>query len=359
MKIAEIIQPDDFHLHLRDGIYLKHTVTYSSKYARAIIMPNLKPPITSIEQAKSYRNEILNINSDFYPLMTLYLNQNIKKEELKKFPDIPWLLGIKLYPSGATTHSDYGVKVSELEYFYSYFELMEKYNIPLLVHGEVADYEVDFFEREKVFIENHLIPIREKFPYLKIVLEHVSSKEGVDFVNQYDLTAATVTPQHLLLTRNDLFFGGINPHNFCLPIVKTQHDKEAIAKEVLQGNPKFFAGTDSAPHPKHKKESCCGPAGIFSAPISIELYLQFFEDYGKSFYNKDPDKDLLENKEVINRIENFLSKFGADFYGLEYNKKTISIHKQEFSIPQEYPLGNETVVPMWAGKTLKYTCYKS
>jgi dihydroorotase len=339
-KIAQIIQPDDFHVHLRDGEYLKHTVQYSSKYGRAVIMPNLKPPITSIKQAWEYKNRILEINPSFGPLMTLYLNPSVKKEELKEIPSLDWLLGIKLYPSGATTHSEEGVKISELEKFYAYFELMEKYQIPLMVHGEVSDYEIDFFEREKIFIEKYLINIREKFPKLKIILEHVSSKVGVDFVNSYDNTAATVTPQHLHLTRNDLFFGGIQPHHFCLPIVKTAKDQEAIAQEVLKGNPKFFAGTDSAPHPKNKKESCCGPAGVFSAPISIELYLYFFEKHNKMDWSL---------------IEKFLSKYGADFYGLEYNKRNLSIFQEPLYIPQEYPLGKETVVPMWAGKTLNYT----
>lgn len=353
-KIGEIIQPDDFHLHLRDGIYLKHTVSYSSKYGRAIIMPNLKPPVTSIKQAEEYRKEILNINPNFYPLMTLYLNKSLKQEELKEFPEIPWLLGIKLYPAGATTHSDYGVNMAEIYQFYSYFEKMEKYHIPLMIHAEVADYEVDFFEREKIFIENYLIEIREKFPNLKITFEHVSTKEGVEFVKNYQNTAATVTPHHLLLTRNDIFHGGINPHYFCLPVVKTTKDREAIALEVLKGNPKFFAGTDSAPHPKHKKESCCGPAGIFTAPISIELYIEFFEIYAKSYYNIN---HLGEKPELIQLIENFMSKFGANFYGLEYNKKTISIYKKEHTIPEEYPLGNDKVVPMWAGKTLHYTIH--
>ena len=339
-KIAQIIQPDDFHLHLRDGEYLKHTVPYSSKFGRAVIMPNLKPPITSIKQALEYKNRILEINPSFRPLMTLYLNSSVKKEELKEIPNLDWLLGIKLYPSGATTHSEDGVKVSELEKFYIYFELMEKYQIPLMVHGEVSDYEIDFFEREKIFIEKYLIHLREKFPRLKIILEHVSSKEGVDFVNQFDNTAATVTPQHLLLTRNDLFFGGIQPHHFCLPIVKSSKDQEAIAQEVLKGNPKFFAGTDSAPHPKNKKESCCGPAGVFTAPIAIELYLYFFEKHNKMDWNL---------------IEKFLSKYGADFYGFEYNKKTLSIFQEAFHIPKDYPLGKETVVPMWAGRTLNYT----
>ncbi len=343
--IATIIQPDDFHVHLREGEILKDTVFYSSKYGKVVVMPNLKTPITNIKRAEEYKNQILKYNFTFSPLMTLYLNSLLKKEELKEIPNHHWLLGIKLYPSGATTHSEEGVKVSEIEKFYSYFELMEKYNIPLMVHGEVPDYEIDFFDRERVFIEKYLVPIREKFPSLKITLEHVSSKEGVQFVNCFQNTAATVTPQHLFLTRNDLFYGGINPHHFCLPIVKTIEDRDAIIKEVLNGNPKFFAGTDSAPHPIYKKESCCGPAGVFTAPISIELYIYFFllhQNKNESYFSI----------EMINKIENFLARSGSDFYNLEYNQKKLLIYTEELEIPEQYPLGDSFVVPMWSGKKL-------
>lgn len=352
-KIAEIIQPDDFHVHLRDNEYLKDTVRYSSKFGRIVVMPNLKPPVITIKQAKEYRNRILNVFKDINPLMTLYLHPSTNPDDLREFHNYDWLIGVKLYPAGATTNSEEGINVAYLEKYYPLFELMEKYKIPLMIHGEVPDNTIDFFEREKIFIEKYLIKLRDTFRELKIVLEHVSSKEGVDFVNHHDNIAATVTPQHILMTRNDIFKDGINPHNFCLPVLKTHEDKEAIAKEVFHGNPKFFAGTDSAPHPRHKKESCCGSAGIFSSPVAIELYLEFFEEYGKTYYQSN--RSILSHLEIQKKVENFLSKFGAQFYGLTYNEKKLIIYENEITIPDTYPLGNETVVPMWAGKHLKYS----
>lgn len=273
----EIIQPDDFHVHLRQREYLKDTVQYVKKFKKILVMPNLQPPIITIQQAENYRKEILSYrtNSLFEPYMTLYLNKHLPKQELTRFQDYSWLLGIKLYPSGVTTNSELGI--DKIEEYFSYFELMEKYKIPLLIHAEVNDNTIDFFDREKVFIDLYLTRIRNIFPELKIVLEHVSTKEGVDFVLESKNIAATVTPHHLLLTRNDLFLPKLNPHHYCLPILKTKRDREAIAKAVLSGNPKFFAGTDSAPHPQKKKECHYSSAGIFTSPIAIELYITFFE----------------------------------------------------------------------------------
>ncbi len=336
----KIIKPDDFHVHLRDNEFLKDTVYYSSlHFAKVLVMPNLIPPVTSISMAENYRNRILESvpsGKNFQPLMTLYLNQNLSLLEIKKCSRIPWLLGIKLYPAGATTHSEFGV--SRIEDYYLHFEVMEEYSVPLMVHAEVPDYDIDFFDREKVFLDKYLETLRNKFPKLKIVLEHVSTKEGVEFVNSYSNIGATVTPQHLLLTRNDLFHWGLHPHHYCLPIVKTSKDREAIIEQIIKGNPKFFAGTDSAPHPVEKKETSFASAGIFNAPVSVPLYTKIFDDY-----------------KALHNLENFLSKFGADFYNLEYNQEFILIEKQETKIPESYPLGVSKVIPIWAGKTISYS----
>lgn len=340
IKEFEIIQPDDFHIHLRQGEFLKHTVEYASKFKKILVMPNLKPPITSIEMAKKYREEILSYSkkNTIEPYLTLYLNENLNKNEIKEIKNYPWLLGIKLYPSGVTTNSEEGI--SNIEKFFPYFELMEKHKVYLMIHGEINDNKVDIFEREKKYIEKDLLILRNKFPELKITFEHISTKEAIEFINEHENIACTVTPQHLLLTRNDLFLDGIQPHNFCFPILKTKEDQDAIAKEILSGNPKFFAGTDSAPHPKIKKESHRGPAGVFSAPIAIELYLTFFEQ------NHCFDKNI---------IENFLSINGSKFYNLPINQKKIKILKKPFTVPESYPFGKETVIPIWAGKTLEWS----
>ncbi|MCS7205670.1 MAG: dihydroorotase [Leptospiraceae bacterium] len=356
MKSTKILfklpKADDFHLHLRDGIYLKHTVPYTAKsYARAVIMPNIKPPVTSIVLAKNYRERIIqNVPSDttFEPLMTLYLNPQVKLQEIQEIPHHPEIIGIKLYPSGATTHSEEGVET--IEDFYPYFEFMEKYHVPLMIHAEVVDPDVDIFDREKVFIDRHLIKIRESFPELKITFEHVSTREAVDFVNAYRNTAATITPQHLLLTRNELLVGGIRPHHYCLPVVKTKEDQKAILEQIVKQNPKFFAGTDSAPHPKQKKESHRGPAGIFTSPISIELYFFAFFSYIK---NQSLDITVLEDL-----MQNFLCRFGSEYYGLPINQnKELYLVEEEFVIPDSYPFGDEEVVPLWAGEKLPWKIY--
>ncbi len=339
IQTLKIIQPDDFHIHLRQQNYLKDTVRYAEKFKKILVMPNLTPPIVSIQQAKIYREEILfySKNNSLEPYMTLYLNKSLSKQELFEFRDHNWLLGIKLYPSGVTTHSEYGI--DKIEEYFSYFELMEKLNIPLLVHAEVNDDNIDFFDREKVFIDLYLSRIRNVFPELKIVLEHVSSKEGVEFVLESQNIAATITPHHLLLTRNDLFLPRLNPHHYCLPVLKTKEDRDFIAKVVLSGNPKFFAGTDSAPHPVYKKECSSSSAGIFTSPIAIELYITFFEK------NRCLDKTV---------IENFLSVNGSKFYHLPINQTTITIVKEIQKIPESYPLGNDKVIPMWANRNLTW-----
>ncbi|MFN3604418.1 MAG: dihydroorotase [Leptonema sp. (in: bacteria)] len=341
MQEIEITQPNDFHIHLRQDDFLKDTLNHAKKFKKILVMPNLKPPIVKIKQAEEYRKQILfyikKDSLELEPYFTLYLNQDTDKKELKKFRNYPWLLGIKLYPSGVTTNSEYGI--DKIEHFYSYFELMEKYRIPLMVHAEANDETIDFFDREKVFIETHLTKIRNKFPELKITLEHVSTKIGVDFVKEFNNIGGTVTPHHLLLTRNDLFIPCLQPHLYCLPILKRKEDQGAIAKEVLLGNPKFFAGTDSAPHPREKKEANCCAAGIFSSTIAIELYVTFFE------LHHSLDKTL---------IENFLSINGCKFYDLPIHSNTIKILRSSFTIPESYPLGKKAVIPMWAGKTLHW-----
>lgn len=348
-------KPDDFHVHLRDGAVLKDTVSYTaSRYYRAVVMPNLKPPVISVKQARDYRERILSCVSsedDFFPLMTLYLHAELRKEEIKEIAEHPWLLGIKLYPAMATTNSEEGI--GNIEAFYGYFELMEKYRVPLLIHAEVPDSSIDYFEREKVFIDRHLLKLRETFPELKITFEHVSTKEGVEFVKAYPNTAATVTPQHILLTRNDLFEGGLRPHHFCLPVVKTRADKEAILEEIIAGNPKFFAGTDSAPHPRRKKETSVVAAGVFTSPVSVELYCYAIYSYAR-------EKKGIENPgEIQKLLQDFLCRFGAGYYGYPgyEGKQQVVVVEEELEIPQTYRFGEEEVVPLRAGEKLPFRSY--
>ena len=321
LKQLLINRPDDMHLHLRDGSILESVISYTSKYfGRAVIMPNLLPPITTISMVRLYRDKILNsvnISHDFRPLMTLYLTESTNKQDLVKGVQEGLLSGVKLYPAGATTNSDSGV--SDIEKVFPIFETMEKLGLPLLIHGEVVDSDIDIFDREKAFINRILIPMRKRFPELRIVLEHVTTKEGVLFVTESQSNiCATITPHHLVLNRTDMFRDGINPHNFCLPILKKEHHRLALVDAATSGNGRFFLGTDSAPHTTALKESSCGCAGIFNVPNTLGILASIFEERG-----------------ALDMLEAFTSLNGCNFYGLEVNKSKILLVKERF--PVEFP----------------------
>jgi dihydroorotase len=334
-----ITKPDDMHLHLREGAMLKYACKDTEKqFARAIVMPNLKVPITSVNQAENYYQDIKKINRDsnFEPLMTLFFTNALDRDEIRKVSDSSVVHGIKLYPSGVTTNSDNGINT--IENCFNIFELMQECEVPLLIHGESNDKSVDIFDREKVFIDRHLSGIHSKFPELRIVFEHISTKEAVDFViGTNNKVNATITPQHMLLDRNDLLSDGIKPHHYCLPILKRSEDRLAIIKAAISGSKNFFLGTDSAPHLRHQKESSCGCAGIYSAVCAMELYASIFE---------------AEN--ALDKLENFSSKFGADFYKLPYNKLKIKLIKQAYQVPKKINIGTEEIIPLFAGETLSW-----
>lgn len=339
MQSIEIIYPDDWHVHLRDEIFLKSTVPYAAcNFGRVLVMPNLPCPLITVEALIQYRDRILALipaGSVFAPYMTLYLNNLTTPEILTKAKQFAFILGAKLYPANATTHSNAGV--ADILSLYPLFEIMQNEDLVLQIHGE--DPSVDIFDREKLFITNFLIPITKQFPRLRIVLEHISTKIAVEFVqNASSYVAATITPHHLLYDRNDLLNQGIKPHLYCLPILKRQEDKIALRKAAASGNPKFFAGTDSAPHAVSQKESGCGCAGIFSSPFAVAIYTQLFAECEK-----------------LNYLEGFLSKFGAQFYRLPYNKNTLLLEKRAQVIPAILPFGNTHVVPIAAGTTISWS----
>jgi len=334
-----ITKPDDMHLHLREGDILKHACKDTEKqFARAIVMPNLQAPIKSVDQAEKYYLDIKNNIgiSNFEPLMTLFFTDRLNSDEIKKVSDSLIVHGIKLYPSGVTTNSNNGI--DSIEQCFNIFELMQKHEVPLLIHGESNDKSIDIFDREKVFIDRHLSEIHNEFPGLRIVFEHISTKEAVDFViGANNKVGATITPQHMLLDRNDLLSDGIKPHHYCLPILKRTEDRLAIIEAAISGSQKFFLGTDSAPHFRHQKESSCGCAGIYSAAYAIELYASIFE-----------------SENALDKLEDFSSKFGADFYKLPYNNRKIKLIKKEFLIPDKINFGTEEIIPLFAGKTLPW-----
>ncbi len=334
-----ITQPDDWHLHLRDGDILNSVAPFTARqFGRAIVMPNLSPPVTTVVQAVEYLDRILAAvdGTDFEPLMTLYLTDNTLPEEIIAARKSCFIKGLKLYPAGATTNSDAGV--TDIRNCDAVLEEMQKAGLPLLIHGEVTDPQVDVFDREKVFIEQVLQPLTQRFPELKIVFEHITTKDAADFVMQAgDNVGATITPQHLLLNRNALFQGGLQPHNYCLPVLKRDIHQQALLAIIRSGSNKFFLGTDSAPHAKHKKETACGCAGIFSANAAIEIYTSIFEQ-----------------QDALDKLEAFASFNGPDFYGLPRNEKTITLVKQDWQIPDDYPLGNDRIVPFLAGQTLNW-----
>ena len=341
----ELIQPDDWHLHIRDGEVMKDVLADTARqFARAIIMPNLKPPVTTVELAKAYRSRIeanlksLGINH-FEPLMTLYLTDNTSADEVRKAKE-QGITGIKLYPAGATTNSDSGV--SDIKHCYKALEAMQAVGMPLLVHGEVTHADIDIFDREAVFIDTVLEPLRKDFPELKIVFEHITTKQAAHYVRDAatssNTLAATITPQHLLMNRNAIFSGGIRPHNYCLPVLKREEHRVALLEAATSGNPRFFLGTDSAPHAKGAKEAACGCAGCYSAFNALGLYAEAFESVGK-----------------LDKLEGFASFFGPDFYHLPRNSKKITLTKQAQKIPAELPLGNDTIVPLRAGETIAWS----
>ena len=336
MKLT-ITQPDDWHLHVRDGDVLKDIVPFTARhFARAIIMPNLTPPSIDTEQALAYRQRILDIVPDDYnfePLMTLYLTNNTPADEIKRAKESRHIHAVKLYPAGATTNSDAGV--TDIKNCYSVLEAMQNLGMPLLVHGEVVDPNIDVFDREKTFIDRVLSPVKKDFPELKIVFEHITTKDAADFVLSEDkFIAATITPQHLLYNRNAIFKGGIRPHYYCLPILKREVHREALIKVATSGSHKFFLGTDSAPHSQDRKESACGCAGIFSAPLAIELYTRIFDE-----------------NNALDKLEAFASFNGADFYDLPRNSGTITLERKAWTVAKDYPFGNERIIPLHAGET--------
>ncbi|MAZ39775.1 MAG: dihydroorotase [Legionellales bacterium] len=336
----EIIRPDDWHIHLRDEYFLPRTVHDASRYlGRALVMPNLIPPITTISAAEKYRKRILNAiseNSTFNPCMTLYLTNETTIDTILAIKNVSHVLSCKLYPAGVTTNSAHGV--SNIKKVYPIFEAMETENIVLNIHGESHTHDVDIFDKESNFIEETLFPICQHFPSLRIVLEHISTKNAVDFVlSQNQHVAATITPQHLLFNRNDLLSGGIKPHLYCLPILKRKSDQYALIAAAISGNPKFFMGTDSAPHSQLKKESSCGCAGVYSAHASIEIYAEIFEQH-----------------RALSKLEAFTSIFGANFYQLPVNDSKIKLIKSAWIMPAKLTFGNERLIPLQANKTINW-----
>jgi dihydroorotase len=335
-----IIQPDDWHLHLRDDELLAAVLPDTARcFARAIVMPNLKPPVTTTALARAYRERILSAvpaGMTFEPLMTLYLNEAMLPEEVGRAKQSGIVHAVKFYPAGATTNAEHGAR--NLQVCYPVLAAMEKHGLPLLMHGEVTDPDVDIFDREAVFIDQHLIPVVRHFPGLRIVLEHITTRTAVEFVSAAaDNVAATITAHHLLLNRNAIFAGGIRPHHYCLPVLKREVHRKSLLEAATSGKPKFFLGTDSAPHARHTKETACGCAGIYTAHAALELYAEAFEQAG-----------------ALGRLEAFASFYGADFYRLPRNRGTVTLQKQSWSVPEELRFGSDTLVPMRAGETVAW-----
>ena len=334
-----ITRPDDWHLHVRDGQAMASVVPHTAaQFARAIIMPNLKPPVTTAAQASAYRDRIraqVPAGVPFEPLMTLYLTDNLPADEIRRAREAG-VVAVKLYPAGATTNSDAGV--TDIRKTYATLEAMQREGILLLVHGEVTTPEIDLFDREAVFIDEHLIPLRRDFPGLKIVMEHITTCEAAQYVAQAGpLTAATITAHHLLYNRNAIFTGGIRPHYYCLPVLKREVHRQALVAAATSGNPRFFLGTDSAPHPAHLKEHATGCAGCYTAPAAMEMYAEAFEAAG-----------------ALDKLEGFASFFGADFYGLPRNTGTLTLRRQAWQLPETYPFAGTDIKPLRAGESLPW-----
>jgi dihydroorotase len=340
MNTLTITRPDDWHLHLRDGATMRDVLPDTARqFARAIVMPNLRPPVTTTAMAVDYRARILAALPDglhFEPLMTLYLTDNTSAEEVAAAKASGIVHGVKLYPAGATTNSDSGV--TDLAKCRTALAAMEKHGMPLLVHAEVTDADVDVFDREKVFIERHMIPLTRDFPGLKVVFEHITTRDAAEFVATAPANVgATITAHHLLMNRNAMFSGGIRPHHYCLPILKREEHRQALVAAAISGSPKFFLGTDSAPHAKSAKETACGCAGMYTAHAAIELYAEAFEQAG-----------------ALDRLEAFASFNGADFYGLPRNADRITLVRESWLVPESLPFGEDVLVPLRAGQAVAW-----
>jgi dihydroorotase len=335
-----ITRPDDWHVHLRDGALMRSVVGATARvFGRAVVMPNLDPPVTTVAAAAAYRERIaaaLPLGSRFAPLLTLYLTDNTPAAEIASAQKSGFIIGAKYYPAGATTNSDSGV--TSLDRAYPVLEAMEKHALPLLIHGEATASEVDVFDRERVFVEGSLARVVRDFPGLKVVLEHVTTREAAEFVAAAPAhVGATITPQHLSYSRNALFAGGIRPHRYCLPVLKRESHRQALIQAATGGNPKFFLGTDSAPHPRRAKESACGCAGCYTAHASLELYAEAFEEAG-----------------ALDRLEAFASFHGPDFYGLPRNTESVTLGRETWTVPDEYATVDEVIVPLNAGATMRW-----
>ena len=335
-----LTRPDDWHAHFRDGAAMASVVAATARqFGRAIVMPNLKPPVVKVADARAYRERILEAlpkKADFEPLMTLYLTDNTAPGEIEKAAASGFVKAVKYYPAGATTNSDSGV--TDLRKCDAVLEAMQAAGMPLLVHGEVTDAEVDVFDREAVFVDRTLGPLVKRFPGLKVVVEHITTHEAAAFVERAPATVgATITAHHLLMNRNAIFAGGINPHHYCLPVLKREPHRRALVKAATSGSPKFFLGTDSAPHTRSMKERCCGSAGMYTAHAALELYAEAFEAAN-----------------ALDKLEGFASHFGADFYGLPRNRGKVTLVREEWEVPQAYPFGDEVVVPLRAGGKLAW-----
>ena len=339
-KQISLARPDDWHCHFRDAEALATTVPHTARqFARAIVMPNLKPPVTSVAAAQAYRQRILAARpqgSDFLPLMTLYLTDTLSAEEISKAHDSGLVQAVKYYPAGATTNSDSGV--TAIDRVYPVLERMAELGMPLLIHGEVTDSQVDIFDREARFIDQTLAPLHARYPELKTVLEHITTKQAVDFVQASSgALAATITVHHLLYNRNHLLAGGVRPHFFCLPILKRNIHQQALIEAATSGDKRFFLGTDSAPHSRADKETACGCAGIYSAPAALELYAEVFEQAG-----------------ALDKLEGFASHHGPDFYGLPRNREQITLVKEAWDMPGQFSLGEAEVIPIRAGEPVQW-----
>jgi dihydroorotase len=335
-----LIRPDDWHVHLRDGVVLADVVPHTAaQFARAIVMPNLKPPVTTTAMAAAYRDRILAAvpqGMQFEPLMTLYLTDNTPPDEIRRATESGFVKGVKLYPAGATTNSDAGV--TDIHRCMRTLEVMQETGLPLLIHGEVTDHQVDVFDREAVFIDRILQPLRKSLPSLRVVFEHITTKDAVDYVRDADGDiAATITAHHLMYNRNAIFQGGIRPHYYCLPILKREVHRQALVDAATSGSPRFFLGTDSAPHPKGLKEHACGCAGCYTALHAMELYAEVFEAVN-----------------ALDKLEAFASFFGPDFYRLPRNTERVTLQKRQWVIPNELTLGDTVLVPLDAGRSLAW-----
>ncbi len=340
MNKITITRPDDWHLHLRDGSALKAVLPDTARqFARAIVMPNLRPPVTTTELALAYRERIIEalpVGMAFEPLMTLYLTDNTSADEIAKAKASGLVYGVKLYPAGATTNSDSGV--TSLDKCANALAAMEKLGLPLLVHAEVTDSDIDVFDRELVFIERHMIPLLKKYPALKVVFEHITTKDAADFVALAPANvAATITAHHLLMNRNDMFKGGIQPHHYCLPVLKRETHRVALVKAATSGSHKFFLGTDSAPHARHTKEAACGCAGMYTARTAMELYAEAFEAAN-----------------ALDKLEAFASFNGADFYGLPRNAEKVTLVKESWKVPASLPYDGDVLVPLRADQMVHW-----